>query len=58
MDLLNRYRTTENKKAAYVAAFRLIIILFRTSMDYDLVEGRGIGTPDLDVANVALSQLS
>ncbi len=45
MDLLNRYRTTENKKAAYVAAFRLIIILYRTSLDYELVEGRGIEPP-------------
>ena len=39
MDLVNRYRPIENKKAAYAAAFRLTFILYRTSLDDDLGAG-------------------
>ncbi len=42
MDFLNRYWTIENKKAAHKAAFCPITVLYRTSLDDELVEVRGI----------------
>jgi len=49
MDIINLYWTIKNKKAAYSAAFSLVIVLYWTSLDNELVEVAGFEPASEDI---------